>query len=530
MATNSRLRSNNNKIAKYALLSVSDKTGIVGFAKKIHDLGYEIISTGGTAKTLTENNIPVIPIQDITGNPESFDGRMKTISFQIGSGILYDRQNPKHVKEATTLDIKSIDIVVCNLYPFEKTVAKTKISLTDAIENIDVGGPTMIRSAAKNFQNVLVIVDSRDYEGAAEKLGGNNFSKDMRIKLAAKAFRHLSFYDSQIAQYLGDDEFPHELTLAGRMKQNLRYGENPHQQGAIYFHPNTNAPLANLTKLWGRELSLTNISDINAGLESVRLFQEPAAVIIKHNSPCGIALGKTSDEALERAIDADPESAFGGVIVLNCPVDMKTARRIGIFKDERKSNIDILACPAIDTNALEYLKTVRKSLGIYTFGTIPDKKSHPNNLKWIDGGFMLQTGDNTIQEGFSDWQVVSKKKPTKKQIDQMQISWKFISKIRSNAIIVVDKNLPMTRGIGSGQTSRLRSTKIALEQAKGFTSGAILASDSFFPFDDSVKLAAKAGISAIVQQGGSINDKLSIAACDKAGIVMILTGRRAFWH
>lgn len=519
-----------NSTQKYALLSVSDKSGIINLAKILHNEGYIIISTGGTAKVLNENNIPITPIEKITGNPESFDGRMKTISFQIESGILFDRTNPQHVKEAKALKIIPIDIVVCNLYPFEETVSKKDVSLEIAVENIDVGGPTMIRSAAKNFKNVYVLTNPNDYVEFAQNLPSNGFKSSYRKQLAAKAFRHLAFYDSQIAHYLDESAFPNEITLAGRKAADLRYGENPHQKAAIYFHPNTNSPLKNLEKLWGRDLSLTNVSDINAGLESVRLFKEPAAVIIKHNSPCGIALGDTPEVALERAIKADPESAFGGVIVVNKKIDLNVAKIIGDFKDSKKGNIDILAVPEIDKESLEYLMKVRKSMGIYKFGKIPKSKSHSQNLKWIDGGLMLQDGDDDIDTSFSDWKVVSKKQPTTQQLEQMQIAWKFISKIKSNSIIIVDQNLPMTRGIGSGQTSRIRSTKIAFAQAGDHAKGAILASDSFFPFNDSVKLAAKNNIGAIVQQGGSINDQSSIDEADKAGIPMILTNRRAFWH
>ncbi|MDP3988415.1 MAG: bifunctional phosphoribosylaminoimidazolecarboxamide formyltransferase/IMP cyclohydrolase [Candidatus Levybacteria bacterium] len=519
---------------KYALLSVFNKEGIVDFAKALHKLGYKIISTGGTAKTLLENAIEIVPIQEITGNPESFDGRMKTISFQIESGILFDRTNPSHVKQAKELNIKPIDIVVCNLYPFEKTVSDPKVKLEDAVENIDVGGPTMIRAAGKNFQNVLVVVDTKDYQKIVQLLKGGNVNEKTRKELAAKAFTHLSFYDSQIASYLREELFPKEITLAGRKMANLRYGENPHQKAAVYLHPNTNSPFASLKKHWGRELSLLNVTDINAGLESVRLFDPKtegvAAVVIKHNSPCGLALGKTSKEALDRAVASDPESAFGGIIVLNNPIDLKTAKVIGSFKDERKANIDIVAVPNIDQDALEYLQKLRKSMGIYTFGKTPKKRTQDNNLKWIDGGFILQTGDNKINDVFKQWKVVTKSKPTKKQLEQMKTAWKFVTRVRSNSVIIVDKSLPMTRGIGSGQTSRLRSTQIAFKQANGHAKGAILASDSFFPFDDSVKLAAKAGIGAIIQQGGSVNDQASIDAADKAGIPMIFTDRRAFWH
>lgn len=518
-----------NHSPRYVLLSVFDKEGIIEFAKTLQDLGYKIISTGGTAKTLTENDIPVVLIQQITGNPESFDGRMKTISFQIESGIIFDRQNPDHVKQAQELGIKPIDIVVCNLYPFEKIIAKSNVTLDEAIENIDVGGPTMVRAAAKNFKNVLAVIDPSDYQRVGKALKNGDVADNLRRELAAKAFTHLSFYDSQIARFLGKENFPDDLTLPGRKAIDLRYGENPHQKAAVYFNPKTHSPLQKLERLWGRELSLVNITDINAGLESVRFFLEPAAVIIKHNSPCGLALGKTIQQALERAIEADPESAFGGVIVLNKLLNFASAKIISSFKEDRKGNIDIIAAPQVNQKALNLLQSVRKSMGVYTFGKIPEKRNS-FNLKWIDGGFILQTSDDDIERGFSEWKVVTKKRPTPKQLAQMKTAWKFITRVRSNSVIVVDKDLPMTRGIGSGQTSRFRSTKIALEQAGKHTKGAILASDSFFPFSDSVKFVIKYKIGGIVQQGGSIRDQDSIDEANKAAIPMVFTGRRAFWH
>jgi len=515
---------------KYALISVSDKTNIVSFARLISKAGYDIISTGGTAKELQKAGIIIIPIQEITGNPESFDGRMKTISFQIESALLYDRNNPKHLKEAKELKIPQIDIVVCNLYPFEKTVADKKVSYKQAIENIDVGGPTMIRAAAKN--GLVVVIDPVDYETVGDALQ-QEVKPELIRYLQAKAFDHLTFYDSQIAWYLrgqlGETTFPKELTIPGRKLVDLRYGENPHQKGAVYTRPNVTTPFNYLTKHWGRDLSLINLTDINAGLDSVRLFKEPAAVVIKHNSPSGVALGKTIAEALSNAIEADPESAFGGSIVLNKPMDLAAAKVIGSFKDAKRGNMDIVAAPHIKDNALAFLQQVRKTIGVYSFGDIP-AESDQWNLKSIDGGFVLQTADIDIDESFKQWQIVTKKKPTKLQLEQMQIGWKFVTKIKSNTILVIDKTIPMTRGIGSGQTSRVRSTKLALEQAGDHTKGGILVSDSFFPFPDSVELAAKHGIAAIVQQGGSISDKLSIEAADKAGIPMVFTGRRAFWH
>ncbi len=509
------------KIDRYALISVYDKQGIVEFAKSLSSLGYKIISTGGTAKILTESNISVIPIEKITGNPESFDGRMKTISFQIESGILFDRVNRKHQQEAKKLKIKPIDIVVCNFYPFEKK---------RTIENIDVGGPTMIRAAAKNYKNVLVIIDPSDYVSTIDKLRNKTITEKFRKYLAAKSFAHLSLYDSEIAGYLSGEKFPHELTIAGRKVINLRYGENPHQKAAFYLFPKSTSILRKLKKLWGRDLSLVNITDINAGIETVRMFDAPCSVVIKHNSACGIALGKTPQQSLRLAIEADPESAFGGVIVLNKTFNIKCAEILSDFKNKRKANMDIVASPKFEDKAIKLLSRVRKSIGVYQLGNLKKSSAKNFNIKWVDGGFIIQTQDLYSPQSFKSWEVVTKIKPTKKQLEQMKIAWLFITRVRSNSVIVVDKSIPMTRGIGSGQTSRIRSAKIALLQAGRFARGAILASDSFFPFDDCVKLAAKYKIGGIVQQGGSVNDNLSIKAADRAKIPMVFTHRRAFWH
>ncbi|MBI4036844.1 hypothetical protein HY385_00255 [Candidatus Daviesbacteria bacterium] len=320
-----------------------------------------------------------------------------------------------------------------------------------------------------------------------------------------------------------------QLTLSGDLLLQLRYGENPHQKASFYTFAKSSSPLKKLKRLWGRELSLVNLTDINAGLEAVRLFEEPAAVVIKHNSPCGIALGKDGAQALQRAIDADPESAFGGVIVLNRTFDDGCFKIVAQFKASGKGNFDIIAVPILEKGVFEKLSALRKSMGIYTFGKIPKKNGTNFNIKFVDGGFIVQNRDE-VEKGFGSWEAVTKKKPTKKQLQQMKIGWKFISRIRSNCVLVVDQNLPKTCGIGSGQTSRVRATKIALEQAGKKAQGGILVSDSFFPFADSVELAIKAGISAVIQQGESINDALSIEAANKAGIPMVLTHHRAFWH
>lgn len=507
---------------KFALVSVYDKTGIIDLAKVLEKTGYTIISTGGTYDVLKKAGIKVTPIDEITGNPrDSFDGRMKTISFQIESGILFDRRNPKHVSEAKKLNVPQIDIVVCNLYPFEEK---------PGIETIDVGGPTMIRSAAKNHANVLVVVSPNDYGMVAEALEEDKVTEKLRRELAAKAFYHLSFYDSQIGNFFSEEKFPNELTIPLRKTNVLRYGENPHQEGALYLMPKTNSPFGKLKHLWGRELSGTNIGDIQAGLETVRQFKEPAAAVIKHLSPCGIATGKDAYEALYRATEADPVSAFGGVVVLNKPMDLKAAKNIATFKNEKAGNTDIVAVPEISTDALELLKKVRKTMGVYTFGPIENRRSEKWDLKYFAGAVLLQDFDDDVEKSFQDWKVVTKKKPTEKQLEQMKFGFKAVKAVRSNAVIVIDKDIPMTRGIGSGQTSRVGATKIALEQAEKLAKGGILVSDSFFPFEDSVEMAAKYGIGAIVEQGGSVNDQASIGAANKAGIPMVFTGRRAFRH
>ncbi len=507
---------------KYALLSVYDKKSISDFAKVLIKKGYTIISTGGTLEVLKKEGIKATPIEEITGNPrDSFDGRMKTISFQIESGILFDRKNPKHVNEAEKLGVPQVDVVVCNLYPFEEK---------PGVETIDVGGPTMIRAAAKNNLSVLVVVDPEDYEGVAKAMEDGEVSEDFRKSLAGKAFYHLSFYDSQIGNYFSEDKFPKEVTVLLRKVSDLRYGENPHQKGSLYIMPKTNSPLSKLKKLWGRDLSGTNVGDIYSGLETVRQFKEAAACVIKHLSPCGIATGKDAREALDLAVKADPVSAFGGVIVINKEMDLETARIVATFKNEEQGNIDIVAVPSITDEALELLKGIRKSMGIYTFGEIPTKRAENWDLKYFAGAVLLQDFDDNIEESFKDFKVVTKIKPTEKQMEQMKFGIKAVKSVKSNSVIVVDRDIPMTRGIGSGQTSRVGATKISLEQAGELAKGAILISDSFFPFDDCVRLAAKYGIAAILQQGGSVNDKASIDAADELGIAMVFSKRRSFRH
>ncbi|MDP3994281.1 MAG: bifunctional phosphoribosylaminoimidazolecarboxamide formyltransferase/IMP cyclohydrolase, partial [bacterium] len=427
---------------RYALLSVSDKTDIINFARVLDGLGYRIISTGGTGRELEYGGVTVLPIQEITGNPECFDGRMKTISFQAEGGILFDRKKPSHLEQARQFNIPAIDIVICNLYPFEKTVAKPDATLEEAIENIDVGGPTMVRAAAKNHKNVLVVVDPADYARVTFALQKGEVTGQLRQELAAKAFGHLAFYDAQIARYLSKEAFPDELTLPLRRNRELRYGDNPDQQAVLYFSPDSKSPLARLQKLTGRELSATNVTDIEAGINSVRLFDTPAAVVIKHNTPCGIALGPTPRAALARALEADPESAFGGVVVMNRPMDFEAAKVVAEFKEAGRGQMDIIAGPGIEGGALELLQQVRKSTGVYTFGDISTHPYGYTHARAIDGGMVLQT-ENNPRGSFINWQVVTKKQPTSHQLEQMKVAWQFIARIRSNTVAVIDAKLPM---------------------------------------------------------------------------------------
>lgn len=511
-------------VPRYALLSVFNKEGIVEFAKELASLGYSLVSTGGTARILQENNIQVSPVEEITGIPEMLDGRVKTVSNLIEGGILFDRENPEHIKQAQKYKLPNIEIVVCNLYPFEKK---------NEIENIDVGGPTMLRSGAKNYLSVLAICDPSDYQMVINALKAGEVSETSRLELAAKTFEHLSFYDTQIAKYFRKQTkvlYPDQFTISGRKVKELRYGENPHQSASLYLTPNSNSPFEQIEHVAGRDLSMMNVTDINAGLEAVRIFDEPAAVVIKHNTPCGIALGSSPSEALKRAIDADPESAFGGVVVMNKSFDKASAEIVASFKDERKGLFDIVAAPGIEEGAQEILKGVRKSMGVYVLDGIKKPSKEDMVVKEVIGGFTYQSADFDTDSGRKNWEVVTKLKPTEGQMKQMEIAWKFIRRMRSNTVIIMDKVLPQTTGIGTGQTSRYRAAQMAIELAGDKAAGAVLASDAFFPFDDVVTLAAENKIGAIVQSGGSINDKLSIEAADKAGIPMVFTNERTFWH
>ena len=518
-----------------ALLSVYDKTGIVDFARRLTDQGIEMVSTGGTFQTLKEADIPVQQISQVTGSAEILGGRVKTLHPIIHGGILARRDNPEHVEELKALGIDTIDLVAGNLYPFSATIARPGVTLDEALENIDIGGPTMIRAAAKNFPFVVVVVDPEDYPWVADRMANGGLDSEERRRLAQKAFQHVAFYDTLIASYLRKDDqtdlFPEELTLAYRKVQGLRYGENPHQQGALYAEPlPTFASLVLGEQVLGQEPSLCNINDLSAALETVREFLDrPAAVVIKHATPSGFAFGTTLAEALEKAIHADATSAFGGIIGLNRALDVETAQVIAAFREIESSNIDAIVTPGVDEEAVAILRKTRRRMVIYSVSELEPLPANSMNMKQVPGGLLYQQA-NTTPIDRTSWKVATKKSPTPEQLKGMEEAWLLMRHIRSNTILVWDEANGVTLGIGSGQVSRVGSARIALEQAGERAGGAILASDSFFPFKDTIELAAQYGVAAIVQQGGSINDQASTDAADASGLAMVLTGERAFWH
>lgn len=518
-----------------ALISVYDKSGVVDFARGLVGLGYELVSTGGTYTELASATLPVQQVADLTGFPEIMGGRVKTLHPRIHGGILARRGHAPDLAQMNEHGIQPIDLVAGNLYPFQETIQKPNVTLEDALENIDIGGPSFIRAAAKNLPNVVVVVDPADYPWVVERLSSGSLSLEERKALATKAFQHVAFYDTIIAQYLrGDDKaqaFPQELTLAYQRVQELRYGENPHQKGVFYTEPlvaYSSLPLGD--RVLGQDLSLCNVYDMSAALETVREFLDrPAAVVIKHATPSGFAFGATPAEALEKAIHADPTSAFGGIIGLNRPMDLEAAQVVARFREQESSNIDAIVAPGAEEEAVAILRSTRRRMILYTVPSLEPLPLTSKNYKQVQGGLLYQEANVRLLDT-SAWKVASQKPASPEQLMAMQEAWLLLRRIRSNTILVWDGSGGVTLGIGSGQVSRVGAAKLALEQAGDRAKGKVLASDSFFPFQDTVELAAKYGIEAIVQQGGSINDQASIDAADAAGIVMVLTGERAFWH
>lgn len=509
---------------KRALLSVSNKEGIVSLAKQLVELGVEIISTGGTKKVLAEAGVPVIGISDVTGFPEILDGRVKTLHPIIHGGLLAIRDNERHQNELREHHITPIDLVVVNLYPFQQTIAKSDVTFAEAIENIDIGGPTMLRAAAKNHQYVTVVVDPVDYDTVVQELKEHgDVSAETKLKLAAKVFRHTAAYDAMIAEYLTNktgEEYPESLTITFEKKQALRYGENPHQTAAFYKKPlGSSFSISKATQLHGKELSYNNINDANAALQIVKEFAEPAAVAVKHMNPCGVGTGATIYEAFTKAYEADPTSIFGGIIALNREVDKETAEKMHeIF-------LEIVIAPSFCKEALDIL-TQKKNIRLLTVDfAAPNTKE--KLLVSVQGGLLVQEADTRTLDD-AELKVVTKREPTEQEWEALRFAWKVVKHVKSNAIVLAKDG--MTIGVGAGQMNRVGAAKIAIEQAGEKAKGAVLASDAFFPMDDTVEAAAKAGITAIIQPGGSIRDADSIKKADEYGIAMVFTGIRHFKH
>ncbi|MCF6280677.1 MAG: bifunctional phosphoribosylaminoimidazolecarboxamide formyltransferase/IMP cyclohydrolase [Candidatus Polarisedimenticolaceae bacterium] len=512
-----------------ALISVSDKTGIVDFARQLSEMKVEILSTGGTARLLAENSIPVIEVSDYTGFPEMMDGRVKTLHPKIHGGILGRRGKDDAVMAEN--DIGPIDMVVVNLYPFEKTVANPDCDLPTAIENIDIGGPTMLRAAAKNHADVTVVVNADDYQQVLDELKANNgISDKTRFDLAVKTFEHTSAYDGAIANYLGTrigeevTDFPRTINLQYKQVQTMRYGENPHQKAAFFVESEiSEASIATAKQLQGKELSYNNIADTDAALECVKCFSEaPACVIVKHANPCGVATGATLLEAYERAFSTDPESAFGGIIAFNGELDAQTANAI-----VDKQFVEVIIAPKVSSGALDII-TSKKNLRLLECGQWPEEAGKRLDFKRVNGGLLVQELDLALH---NELKVVTKRQPTEQEMLDLLFSWRVAKFVKSNAI-VYGKN-GMTIGVGAGQMSRINSARIAAikaEHAGLDVKGAVMASDAFFPFRDGLDNAATVGIRAVIQPGGSMRDAEVIAAADEHDIAMVFTGMRHFRH
>jgi len=512
---------------KRALISVFDKRGVVEFARELKSLNVEILSTGGTAGLLREHKISVVDVSDYTDFPEMMNGRIKTLHPKIHGGILALRGKKEHMQNARKHKIEMIDMVVVNLYPFLKTVSRKGASLKEAIEQIDIGGPTMIRSAAKNYEHVAVVVDPNDYGKLAKELkqNRNNISKETLRYLAVKAFKYTGSYDTIIGDYLcrcyERKHFPETLNLTFSKLQDLRYGENPHQRGAFYKEPFTHETcIASAKQLFGKELSYNNIMDADAAFELIKEFSEPTAAVIKHANPCGVASRKTIAEAFKTAYNVDPMSAFGCIIALNRKCDLETAK---LTKDKF---IEVIVAPSYDNAALKYLKETKKNLRILETGPIT-KSNIGYDMKKIVGGLLVQTRNWPNVENVK-LKTVTKRKPTKKELDDLMFCWKVNKHVKSNSVVFAKNKVAY--GIGAGQMSRVDSSIIAARKSAGRAKGGVMSSDAFFPFRDAVDAAAKAGIKAVIQPGGSIRDEEVIKAADGHGMAMVFSGVRLFKH
>jgi len=524
---------------KRALISVSDKTEIVELGKGLAKHGVEILSTGGTSRVLKEAGLQVKDVSEVTGFPEMMDGRVKTLHPKIHGALLALRDNPDHMKQLAEQDIEPIDMVVVNLYPFAKTVARPDVKLEEAIENIDIGGPSMIRSAAKNYRSVAVVVNPTRYSGLLAEMNDNNgqISDQTLRSLAIEAFDHTAEYDMGIHRYLQDrlseeaSAFPETIRFTFHKQQSLRYGENPHQQAAFYrqalcsLQDEAEASVTSAKQLHGKELSFNNIVDIHAALEPVKDFDEPAACIIKHTNPCGMAIGKDITEAYIKAYEADPVSAFGGIVGLNRPCTKAIAEKMkDIF-------LECVIAPGFDKDALEILQN-KKNIRLMETGPItkpaPEKQSWQNmDLKRVLGGLLLQERDlGNVSE--ANLKIVTERKPTADEMRDLLFAWQVCKHVKSNAILLAKAGV--TVGVGPGQTNRVGAAEIAIRMGGEKTKGAVLASDAFFPFRDGIDVAAQAGVVAVIQPGGSVKDEEVIAAANEHKMAMVFTGMRHFKH
>lgn len=510
-----------------ALISVSNKNGVVVLASRLNKLGFELVSTGGTFKTIKEAGVPVKYVTEITGFPEILDGRVKTLHPKVHGGILA-RRTPEHLSQLEVNDITPIDLVAVNLYPFKETISKPGVTLADAIENIDIGGPAMVRASAKNYESVIILVNPEHYEEALSQLETNGeVDQTLRLKLSQAAFTHTAQYDTLISTYLAGlttkagEVFPEKLSLNYDKAQDLRYGENPHQQAVFYRDPTVVGPcVGNAKQLQGKELSFNNIMDLNAAFELVREFTKPAAVIIKHTNPCGTANGDALAQAYRVAYEADPVSAFGGIVGLNQTVDGETAQELS------KIFLEAVIAPGYTPEALAILKD-KANLRLLETGPLSGPTTDKWDVKKVNGGLLIQDLDRGAVES-KELKVVTERQPSEAELEELLFAWKIVKHVKSNAIVVTKDRQSV--GVGAGQMNRVGAAKIAFEQAGEKAQGAVLASDAFFPFRDSIDEAAKAGIKAIIQPGGSMRDEESIQAANEHGIAMIFTGMRHFKH
>ena len=512
-----------------ALLSVYDKTGIQEFGRALQDAGFELISTGGTHKALADAGVSVLQVSDYTGSPEILDGRVKTLHPKVHAGILARRDLPDHASQLAQHRIDTIDLVAVNLYPFVETVRRPDVTLEDALENIDIGGPTMVRAAAKNFPHVIVVVDPADYGWIAERLSdhsgtnspANSITPDERKELARKAFQHVALYDTSISRYLsgGDGPFGDEVTVGYGKLYDLRYGENPHQGAALYADPLSSGGIVRAKQLHGQELSFNNILDADAAWRVVSDFAGPVVTVVKHTNPCGMAVHPDQPTAYRRAFEGDSMSAYGGVVGFNRPLTAATAEAMkGVL-------YDIVVAPEYEPEALEIL---RKRKRTRVLAVSPNESSIVDlDARLVSGGALLQATD-AVEEDPASWKVVTERSPVEAELEDLAFAWKAVKHIKSNAIVLAKDNTLV--GMGAGQPNRVTSVHLALRIAGDKANSSVLASDAYMPFADNVELAAQGGVTAVVQPGGSLRDEEVIAAADRLNIAMVFTGVRQFRH